>query len=115
MDVNDSIFIFQVYLPTTKYIIDVYRSCIDELEDLHAWYAPIGRVFVIGVFNGHFEGTKYGGPFRDIDRFLSKLCQETSRMCLTTSDVRSGSNSSCLPYGDAQLADYYKLYLSSEP
>lgn len=105
---NEILYVFQVYLPTTRYTVELYQNYIDKLCELSSSYGSLGRVVIMGDFNGHFKGERYFGALNPRDRFLQQLLDDCGMFCLTTSSLCTGEQWSYVPsgYGSPSLIDH---------
>ncbi|XP_060075468.1 uncharacterized protein LOC132555135 [Ylistrum balloti] len=87
---NGVFFLIQVYLPTSRYGIDIFTDYVDRLDDLCTSFSLEGSVVLMGDFNARLSGPRIPLYQNSRGRLLQR-CIDRHQLCaLTTTDICVG-------------------------
>ncbi len=105
-----SLTIFGVYLPDSRYGLEIYNECLDLLQDLYCKYSSISDVIILGDFNAQINNSisSHTDP-RHIE--LKNMVHNLNLISLCTLDSCKGPGYSFCGYkgGPTSLIDHICL------
>lgn len=84
------IFLINVYMPSSDYPIEVYRSYVQKVSDLYEEYNSIGEVVLLGDWNAEVDGENYTARDDYQSRELISMCSNLDIASLCVSYSCSG-------------------------
>ncbi|MES9884950.1 MAG: endonuclease/exonuclease/phosphatase family protein, partial [Sedimenticola sp.] len=98
---NETLYIVQVYLPTSRYPIQTFKDYIDKLYDICSLYSNDGKVTLMGDFNAKYTLNPHTCTIdaRERDTYMANSFHSLNLQSVTSLDVYEGPDSSFYPYG----------------
>ena len=105
---DNSIFLFQVYLPCTNHSIDMFKGYLDRLQNILSLYSEKGTVVLMGDFNAYLPIACFRERADHRSLYFQSFVHDNNMLSLNTSKLCTGANSTFVTYDGRyeSLIDY---------
>ena len=91
-------YFFQTYLPCGNHSIDLFRDCVDRLQNIISVYSEKGMVVIMGDINTHLSRSGHQERQSNRCRYLNKLLIDNNLVSINTLDFCRGADSTFVTY-----------------
>ena len=95
---DNSIFLFQVYLPCTNHSIDMFKEYLDRLQNILSLYSEKGTVVLMGDFNAYLPIACFRERADHRSLYFQSFVHDNNMLSLNTSKLCTGANSTFVTY-----------------
>lgn len=101
---GEYIFLFQVYLPCKNHSMNIYRNCLEDLENIICMYEDKGSLIIIGDYNTELASERLTTSFNIDSRgtLLLELLNKYSLKPINTLNICRGAKYSNVPYNTSR-------------
>ena len=111
IDADNFVYFFQTYLPCGNHSIDLFRDCVDRLQNVISVYSEKGMVVIMGDINTHLSRSGHQERQSNHCRYLNKLLIDNNLVSINTLDFCHGADSTFVTYDGRHesLIDHIKI------
>ena len=91
-------YLFQVYLPSRNHVLDVYKNCVEELENILSMYSDKGIVIIMGDMNAQIFPRAFASRIDSRDKFFRDFIEYNNMVSVSSMDIRTGPNSTFVSF-----------------
>ena len=91
-------YLFQVYLPSRNHVLDVYKNCVEELENILSMYTDKGIVIIMGDMNAQIFPRTFASRIDSRDKFFRDFIEYNNMVSVSSMDIRTGPNSTFVSF-----------------
>ena len=91
-------YLFQVYLPSRSHVLDVYKTCIEELENILSMYMCKGIVIIMGDMNAQIFPRAHSCRIDGRDQYFLDFIEYNNIVSVSSLDIRTGPNTTFVSF-----------------